>query len=629
MTDNGGLHKGLGLAHVFTLATGAMIGSGLFILPGMAHAMAGPGVIWSYVLAGTLAAVGALSVAELATAMPKAGSDYFFIMRGFGSGIGSIAGMLSWFSLSLKSAFAIVGMATFLALIVEFSGIAIGIGLTLCFVGLNIFGVREAARAQVVIVFGLLALLAFYIIAGFPQTRSDLLIPFAPYGVGPIFSAAGFVFVSYGGLLKVASVAEEVRNPGRVMPLGMVLSVVIVTLLYALTVTVTSGVLETDVLDGSLTPISDGGRVVMGQFGYIAMTVAAILAFVSTANAGIMAASRYLLALGRDGFLPSSLCRVNARFKTPHFAIAVTGALILLSLLVRLKVLVEAASCVLMITYALSCLAVIVLRESGLQNYRPAFRAPLYPWLQIVAILGLGFVFVELGVEAYLISAALILAAFLTYWFYGRRKTRQESALLHLVARLVDQDDLVSDEGGLEEELREIIRDRDEIQKDRFDELVEQAPFLDIQETMREPMELEAFFELVAQEIAPRLDQEPDEIVACLLDRERKGSTVISPLLAAPHIVVEGEGRFEMLVARVGRGVNFGEGAPKVQTVFVLVATPDERNFHLRALAAVAQIVQHRKFEKRWLKARDERALRDVILLSSRNRTDATWTPRE
>ncbi|MBN1269389.1 MAG: APC family permease [Kiritimatiellae bacterium] len=105
MEEQHELSKGLGLAHVFTIAAGAMIGSGLFILPGLAHAMAGPGVIWSYVLAGLLATTGALSMAELVTAMPKAGRDYFYVVRGFGAGTGSIAGVLSWFALTLKSAF--------------------------------------------------------------------------------------------------------------------------------------------------------------------------------------------------------------------------------------------------------------------------------------------------------------------------------------------------------------------------------------------------------------------------------------------------------------------------------------------------------------------------------------------
>jgi len=613
LRNQGELRKGLGLAHVFTIASGAMIGSGLFILPGLAHAMAGPGVVWSYVLAGLLAGTGALSMAELVTAMPKAGSNYFYIMRGFGPEAGSIAGILSWFAIALKSSFAIVGMATFARLVVDIHGLAAGAVLTLGFVVLNIVGVREAARAQAIIVFSLLALLVLYVAVGIPRVRVDLLMPFAPYGAGRVFAAAGFVFVSYGGLLTVASMAEEVRNPGRTMPLGMILSLVIVTLLYAATVMVTSGVLATPALDNSLTPISDGGRIIMGRFGFLAMTFGAILAFVSTANGGLMTASRFLLALSRDKMLPESLSRINARFQTPHVAIGLTGALVLLSLLLPLEILVEAASCVLILTYMLSCLAVVVLRESRLANYRPLFRSPLYPWVQVGGLLGLGFVLVELGVEAYAISAVLVLAAFLVFWFFGRKAARQESALLHLIERLTDRR-LVS--GTLEAELKQIIKDRDEIVWDRFDRLVESAIVLDEDAAMSR----DEFFDMAAKNLAPRLELTPERMAELLRRREDENSTLLSPNLAVPHMVVEGKGRFEMLIARMQGGVRFSEDAAKVTTIFVLAATRDERNFHLRALAAIAQVVQESGFEQRWSSAKDTQGLRDVILLSKRRR---------
>ena len=607
------LKKGLGLVHVFAIASGAMISSGLFILPGMAHALAGPGVIWSYLMAGILATAGALSIAELTTAMPKAGGDYFFIMRGFGPGVGTVAGILSWFSLSLKSAFAIMGMATFAALIMHLHGLAAGAVLCVLFVGLNLVGVREAARVQVVLVAVLFALLAMYILVGLGQVRSELLIPFAPHGLARIFSTTGFVFVSYGGLLKVASVAEEVRRPGRTIPLGLVLSLVAVTLVYTLAVVVTSGVVESEALNGSLTPLSDGGRAILGRAGYVAMSVGAILAFITTANAGIMAASRYLLALARDRLLPAPLAKINARFQTPHAAILVTGAVIVLSLLLKLEVLVKAASTVLILGYMLACLSVIVLRESGLQNYRPAFRSPVYPWLQIGGIAGLGFALFEMGVEAYLISAGLILAGFLTFWFYGRKRVRGESALLHLVQRLTDRQ-LVT--GSLEDELKEIVHERDQIVLDRFDRLVEQGVVLDLDEAM----DLEAFFAVAADHLAPRLDLAPEVLAGMLRRREAESSTLLSPSLAVPHVVVPGEERFNLLMARARRGVRFSADAPEVKTLFLLAGTRDERNFHLRALAAIAQIVQEKGFEQRWLAARNEQGLRDVVLLSSRKR---------
>ncbi|MFO8014071.1 MAG: amino acid permease [Phycisphaerae bacterium] len=611
------LKKGLGLVHVFAIASGAMISSGLFILPGMAHAQAGPGVIWSYVLAGILATAGALSIAELTTAMPKAGGDYFFIMRGFGPGVGTVAGILSWFSLSLKSAFAIVGMATFAALIVNLHGLAAGAVLCVLFVGLNLVGVREAARVQVALVTVLFVLLAAYIVVGAGQVRSELLIPFAPYGLARIFSTAGFVFVSYGGLLKVASVAEEVRRPGRTIPLGLVLALISVTLIYTLAVVVTSGVVESEALDGSLTPLSDGGRAILGRAGYIAMSVGAALAFITTANAGIMAASRYLLALSRDRLLPRPLARVNARFQTPHVAILITGGVIVVSLLLKLEVLVEAASTVLILGYMLACLSVIVLRESGLQNYRPAFRAPLYPWLQIGGIAGLGFVLFEMGVEAYLIAAGLILVGFLTFWFYGRKRVRGESALLHLIGRLTDRQ-LVT--GSLEDELKEIVHERDDVVLDRFDRLVEQAVVLDLDEAM----DVDAFFALAAEHLGPRLTLSSAEVAQMLRRREDESSTLLSSSLAVPHVVVPGEERFDLLMARARRGVRWSDEAPEVKTIFLLAGTRDQRNFHLRALAAIAQIVQEEDFERRWLAARNEQGLRDVVLLSSRKRHEET-----
>ena len=362
-----------------------------------------------------------------------------------------------------------------------------------------------------------------------------------------------------------------------------------------------------------LAPISDGGRVIMGRFGFLAMTFGAILAFVSTANGGLMTASRFLLALSRDKMLPESLSRINARFQTPHVAIGLTGALVLLSLLLPLEILVEAASCVLILTYMLSCLAVVVLRESRLANYRPLFRSPLYPWVQVGGLLGLGFVLVELGVEAYAISAVLVLAAFLVFWFFGRKAARQESALLHLIERLTDRR-LVS--GTLEAELKQIIKDRDEIVWDRFDRLVESAIVLDEDAAMSR----DEFFDMAAKNLAPRLELTPERMAELLRRREDENSTLLSPNLAVPHMVVEGKGRFEMLIARMQGGVRFSEDAAKVTTIFVLAATRDERNFHLRALAAIAQVVQESGFEQRWSSAKDTQGLRDVILLSKRRR---------
>ncbi len=607
------LAKKLGLIHVFAIAAGAMISSGLFILPGLAHARAGPAVVLSYFLAGLLAMGGLLSIIELTTAMPKAGADYFYISRAMGPAMGTAAGLLSWFSLSLKGAFALVGAAVLMAPVIPIHPHVIGLGVGLAFILVNLAGAREAARFQVVLVLGLLGLMLFFIAEGLPRVNVRHFEPFAPYGLRAVFATTGFVFVSYGGLLKVASIAGEIKKPGRLVPLGMVLALTVVTIFYTLMIMVTSGVLGAGQLDHSLTPISDAAAVFLGPAGQLGVAIAALLAFLTTANAGIMTASRYLFALSEDQLLPQPFSRVAARAKTPYIAILVTGVLVLLAMFVQLEVLVEAASTVFVLGYILASSSVIVLRESGLQNYRPSFRTPLYPWIQLATIIGFAFIVLEMGEHAFAVTAVLIVMGFCVYWFYGRRKAQKESALLHLVSRIMAKE-LVG--GNLESELKAIVRERDEIALDRFDTIVEKSIVLDLDRGMN----LEEFFRLVSERLAPRVGIDADALLRLLRERERETSTVLSPMLAVPHVVVEKTDAFDVLLARCRDGVRFSEKAPDIRTIFVIVGSREQRNFHLRVLSAIAQIVQDPDFERKWMAARGEQALRDIVLLSKRKR---------
>jgi APA family basic amino acid/polyamine antiporter len=607
------LKRGLGLAHVFSIASGAMISSGLFILPGLAYEQAGPAVILSYFLAGLLSVPGMLSIAEMTTAMPKAGADCYTVIRSMGPGVGTVAGLLSWFSLAMKSAFALVGMSIFTVAVVRLDPHVIAVGCCLAFLVINILGIKEAGWAQALMAAGLFALMLLYIVFGLRSVDVQRFEPFAPKGMSAMFFGTGYVFISYAGLLKVASIAEEIRRPSRTIPLGMILSLLVVVLFYTLMVFVTVGVMAPKDLAGNLTPISDGASVFLGRPGWVALGVAAILAFLTTANAGIMTAARSLVPLSREGLLPPALSRIHKRFGTPVNALLLTAAFVIASLFLKLKVLVEAASIVLILTNLLACLSVIVLRESGLQNYRPLFRVPLYPWLPLAGLLGYGFVLLEMGIEAYFISALLAMAGFCTYWFYGRRNVQKESALLHLIQRITAREMVT---GALEEELKQVIRERDEIVQDRFDELVEKCPVLDIEQ----PMKLDAFLELVARELSSATNASADVLLEALKARERESSTAISSDLAVPHVIVPGEKTFELLLARCREGIAFSDEAPRVRAVFVLVGTRDERNFHLCALSAIAQVAGDAQFMERWMKARNKQALRDVVLLSERQR---------
>lgn len=611
--DKESLSKGLGLPSVFCIASGAMISSGLFVLPGIAFEKAGPSTIIAYLIAGLLSLPGMLSIAEMATAMPKAGADCYTVIRSMGPGVGTVAGLLSWFSLSMKSAFALIGMSVFTAAMADVNMYTVAVAGCVVFLTINLLGVREAGRLQVFLATLMFVLLGIYIAFGFNSVQVERFSPFVPHGLRSMFSVTGYVFISYAGLLKIASVAEEIRNPTRNIPLGMMTSLLVVTIFYTLVVFVTVGVLPGPDLAGSRTPISDGAAAFLGRPGYIGLTVAAMLALLTTANAGIMTAARSIVPLSRDNLFPEVFSRINARFGTPHNALFLTGAFIIASVFLKLEVLVEAASIVLILTNVLACISVLILHESGLQNYRPDFRAPLYPWLQTAGLIGYGFVLLEMGAEAYLITILLSLAGFCTYWFYGRKRVQRESAVLHLIERITARE-LVS--GTLESELKGIVLERDDVTLDRFDQMVEECPVLDLEK----PMELDEFFELAGEKLADSMDEDADKLTNALKEREQESSTALMPGLAVPHVVIDGEHEFEILLARSKGGVRFSEDAPKVKAIFVLVGTKDERSFYLNALSAIAQVAGHMDFMDQWMQARGPQGLRDVVVLGKRPR---------
>lgn len=607
------LNKNLGFFDVFCIASGAMVSSGLFVLPGIAHAVAGPAVVFSYFLAGLLAATGMLSVAEIITAMPKAGGDYFFITRTIGPAAGAVAGLLSWFSLSLKGSFALLGMSAFLSPILGVDPLLVSLPVAGLFIILNLVGVHHASRLQSVLVIGLLLLMSLYLFFGAKAVNWEYFEPFTPEGWPAVFSTAGLVFVSYGGLLKVASVAEEIKNPGKVIPMGMIFSLLIVGFFYVAMVFITSGVLGPEILDNSMTPISDGAGAFFGPWGSLAMGIAASLAFISTANAGIMAASRYLLALSRDELIPTFFSRVSTGSGAPYNAVITTGIFVIGSLFLENQTLIKSASTVLILTYLLSNICVIVLRESRLLNYRPKFRSPFYPWTQIFGSFGFLILIFEMGMDALLISLVLILGGLAFYWFYGRVKASREYALMHLIDRLMNKK-LTG--GGLEKELSEIIRQRDELCSDPFEDVMKRALIIDI----KNPLEKDSFWQMVEDRLVEDMKLERDAIRKGLRERELGPAGEIMPGVAVSDLVVPGVDFFELLVVRSFPGIDLLHDKEPIESFFMILTSKDKRESYLHTLAILAQIAGDFSFEDNWKKAKDAERLRDVLLLTERKR---------
>lgn len=593
-----------------------MISSGLFVLPGLAFARAGPGVFISYLLAGLAALTTVLSLSELITAMPKAGGDYFYVSRAFGQLYGTVSGILSWLALSFKSGFAIFGIAELLYLTFGFELRLSALVLVFVFTLLNLLGVREALRFQVALVTALILIMLVFTAAGMQEIMLSRFRPFlGDSGLNGILSTAGFVFVSFGGVLTTASIAGEVKNPARNITAGLIGSTVAVTLLYTLTTLIVVGVVPSANLRDSLAPVALAARNVGGMPLYAAIMAASLLAFVTTANGGILTASRYPVALAKDRMLPAVFeGKDRSTHSSPRLAIVSTGGLIAAALLLDIDTLIKAASTVILLSNIFAHLSVIVMRESRIRNYLPTYKSPGYPWLQIAGILVFVLLIIDMGVEPILFSL-LFMAIGATLYFIRRDKSDETSpAMLHLIQRIGNKA-IVSDK--LPNELREIVIEREMIEQDDFDHAVANAVLLEIEEDS----DLDSLWKLVANHLEPVLtDLSADETERLLREREAESSTAINQFVAIPHIVVDGTGVFRLAIIRARDGLDFGGGNNDVKAVFVLIGSLDMRRAHLRALAAVAQLVQQADFEELWLKTEELAGLRDMLLLSPRQR---------
>ncbi|MFH1428662.1 MAG: amino acid permease [Candidatus Margulisiibacteriota bacterium] len=579
------LKKALSSIDVFSIATGAMISSGLFILPGLAYAKAGSAVIISYLLASLLCIPALFSTAELTTAMPRAGGDYFYIMRGFGALLGTIAGFCSWLSLSLKTAFALIGLGAYISIVTHYSLVDIALVSCAFFVILNLVGVKEAGRFQVMIVAGLLLILSIYVIWGLKHINLSHFTPFMSKGSGAVFATASFVFISFGGLTKVSAVAEEIQDPGKNLPLGMLLAFGITTILYLLVVAITVGVVKPEVLGASLTPVSDGAAIFGGSILQTIISIGALFAFISTANAGIMAASRYPLAMSRDKLLPTIFQRISTRLKTPYVSILFTGTYIAVFIvLLKLELLVKVASSILILLFIMANATVIIFRESKISDYRPVFLSPFYPALQIAGILGGIFLLIEMGSLIIFLMLIFLAAGYSWYKFYVEKKTHRGSAFIHLMARFVSKDKKYHADNLLTE-LKKIVSERhDSALSDSFSMMIEESTILDI----KDPLKMEELFIKISEELSKETHLKPGKIFDRLLTNERENSSLIRESLAVPSIIVDGTNIFKLVTIRARGGVVYPNGN-NAYIIFVLVSSEDQNDLRLETYASIVR----------------------------------------
>jgi amino acid transporter/mannitol/fructose-specific phosphotransferase system IIA component (Ntr-type) len=620
-----GLKKNLTLFDVYAICTGAMFSSGFFLLPGLATAKAGPATVLAYLLAGIMILPAMFSMAELSTAMPKAGGAYYFLDRSLGPLAGTIGGLGTWLALIFKSAFALIGMGAYLVLFVELPIKPVAVALTIAFTTLNIVGAKETSGLQRVLVTTLVSVLAYFLVEGLVEVighgmetvARDQFTPFAPFGIDGIVATIGLVFVSYAGLTKVASVAEEVQNPDRNVPLGMMLSLATATFIYVVGVYIMIAVLDAETLRSDLTPVATAGEAFFDwlpePYGVLLIVVAAIAAFASTANAGILSGSRYPLAMARDELVSRKFATIG-RFNTPTTAILSTGGIVIFFILVLdPEGVAKLASAFQLLIFTLVNLAVIVMRESKVPSYLPGYRSPWYPWMQIAGIVVAMILIAEMGLLSVLFTAGIVLSgiAWYAYYVHPNPQVEREGAIYHLFARLG-----AYRYEGLDSELRSILKERGVDDEAAFERLVAQAAVVDLEQEM-------AYEDVVTRasaQLATRLPVTAHHLEQGFLEGSRYGATPVAQGAALPHQQLPGlrEAALVLVRCRDGLCIQFEgpEEAPSdpVYALFFLISPEDQPGDHLRTLASIASRLDEESFMAEWRGAETEQQLKETLL---------------
>ena len=405
-TEEGELDRTIGLVGATTIGTGIMIGAGIFVFPGLAAGEAGPAAAVSFAIGAVIALLVALPASELATAMPKSGGGYYFVSRGLGALPGAIVGIGLVFGLVFASAFYLVGLGEYVAQILVRLGVVettavtvgpasivvvVGIGVGVVLTAVSVSGTENTESIQNAVVGVLLAILVVFLtVSGLDlvgvRGESRVTGAFAPAGYGAVLSTAALVFTSYLGFVQVATVAEDIVNPDRNLPLAMIGSVLLVGFLYVVTMLIAGYTFGTEEIgDMGETAIVQVAEEYLGLAGAVVILAGGLLATVSSANASILSASRALYGLSADDIVPEAAARVNREYGTPHFALGfVGGTTVVLVALGETEVLAEVASFLHLVLYGLICVALIVIRRRDPAWYQPSFRCPGYPVVPIV-----------------------------------------------------------------------------------------------------------------------------------------------------------------------------------------------------------------------------------------------------
>jgi basic amino acid/polyamine antiporter, APA family len=440
---SGELHRSIGLFQLTMLGVGATIGTGIFVALTTAVPLAGPAVIVSFVIAGITAALTALCYAELGSTIPVSGSSYSYAYATLGEFVAFLVGACLLLEYAVSASAIAVGWGQYLNELFfdlfqwrlpEALAAPPGAGgvfnlpavvlVGSCMV-LLLRGAKESTTVNAVLVVAKLLVLLFFVVIAFTGFRSENLTPFAPMGVAGIGAAASSIFFSYIGIDAVSTAGDEVKNPRRNLPLGVVLSLLIVTAVYVLVAVAAVGAQPWTAFAGQEAGLAVILRNLTGAgWTSLILCLGAIISIFSVTLVVMYGQTRILYAMSRDGLLPRLFQKTDPRTRVPTWNTAIVAAFIaFLAAFVPLDVLVNLTSMGTLIAFAIVSAGVIILRRTRPDLPR-GYKVPLYPVLPVLSVAFCLYLIIGLPWDTYVLFGLWAAAACVMYFGYSRRHSK-------------------------------------------------------------------------------------------------------------------------------------------------------------------------------------------------------------
>lgn len=361
MKETKNLLKVLTLKDAVGVGLGAVIGAGIFVVTGVAAGVSGPAFIVGLIIAGIIASFNALSSAQLASVYPHSGGTYEYGYRLLNPAFGFSAGWM--FLISKLSAAGVVAIgfgSYFYQLVPLISPLALSVIAIVLLTVANYFGIKKVGRLNLIIVSITLLSLLYLVFGGIPKVRVNNFKPFAPFGVSGIAEAAALLFFAFTGYARIATLAEEVNHPEKTIPKAVIITITSAILLYAAVSIVAIGVIGTEAMAGSKSPLHVVSETLVTPAIKIVVTLGASTAMLGVLLSQILGVSRMMLAMGRRHDLPPVFQSIHRTYRVPHLGVLITGAIILgLTIVGSFEFIVRAAAFTILLYYSITNIAAL------------------------------------------------------------------------------------------------------------------------------------------------------------------------------------------------------------------------------------------------------------------------------